>query len=465
MVRKIFGLISSKEFLSVQPMNMPSGLVFFLDFQYANSKTPFGANSSLYGDRSSTQHPFSTTNTTGGLYGAGRFGYSINQFSASGVTATLTSASYRDVNFESELSASVSAGTIKKLSIATATVTLPNMDTEGVRAFIISSGSVGANTVLQSFTKYDAAANTLNFFVTASTAQIPTVNAFLVSYNKLTKDNNRGDFEDGSSYSTPNASSASSIVIPKINIKLQSEALVAKTRKLAAEWTPEFTQDLEKYQSLDAESELTNIMSEYISMEIDLELLDMMIQDAPASNTEYWSVENNTKINSAGTGFEAMTSGYYNSQGQWFQTLGTKLQKISNKIHQLTLRGGANFIVTSPKVATVLESIPGFSSTSDGDVTKKNYAFGVQKAGELNGKFKVWKNPYMTENLMFLGFRGQQFLEAGAVFAPYIPLIMTPLVYDPQTYTPSKGMLTRYAKQMLRPEFFGKLYVSGLDML
>ena len=467
MVRKIFGNISSKEFLSVQPMNMPSGLVFFLDFQYANSKTPFSAGNSMFGARNAGgQFPFATTAATGGLYGAGKFGYSLNQFSSSGITATITSASFRDVNFDDALTSSIVAGTVKKLAVANASASaIVNMDYEGVRGFVISSGSVGASTLFQAFTTYDKSTDVLNFFVTASTAQVPTANAFVIHYNKLTKDNNRGDFEDGSSYSTPNAESATSIVIPKINIKMQSEALVAKTRKLAAEWTPEFTQDLGKYQSLDAESELTNIMSEYVAMEVDLELLNMMIQDAPASNTEYWSTVNNTAINAAGTAFEPMTSGYYNSQGQWFQTLGTKLQKISNKIHQLTLRGGANFIVTSPSVATVLESIPGFTSNSDGDVTKANYAFGVQKSGQLNGKFTVWKNPYMTENLMLLGFRGSQFLEAGAVFAPYVPLIMTPLVYDPETYTPSKGMLTRYAKKMLRPEFFGKLYVNGLATL
>ena len=93
------------------------------------------------------------------------------------------------------------------------------------------------------------------------------------------------------------------------------------------------------------------------------------------------------------------------------------------------------------------------------------YAFGVQKAGSLNGRYTVYKNPYMTENIMLLGYRGSQFLEAGAVFAPYVPLIMTPLVYDPDTFTPRKGLLTRYAKKMLRPEFYGKIYINGLNTI
>ena len=152
--------------------------------------------------------------------------------------------------------------------------------------------------------------------------------------------------------------------------------------------------------------------------------------------------------------------GFYNSQGQWFQTLGTKIQKVSNKIHQKTLRGGANFLVCSPTVATILESIPGYAANTDGD--KMDFAFGVQKVGSLNGRYKVYKNPYMTENTILTGYRGSQFLETGAVYAPYVPLMMTPLVYDPATFTPRKGIMTRYAKKMIRPEFYGKIFISDL---
>ena len=240
---------------------------------------------------------------------------------------------------------------------------------------------------------------------------------------------------------------------------MKSEAIVAKTRKLKAQWTPEFAQDLNAYQALDAEAELTSIMSEYISLEIDLEVMDMLIQDASAWD-EWWSAQNNRALNSTQTGYDNLN--FYNTQGQWFQTLGTKMQKVSNKIHQKTLRGGANFLVCSPTVATILESIPGFAASSDGDVTKASYAFGIQKAGQMNSRYTVYKNPYMTENVILMGYRGSQFLETGAVFAPYVPLIMTPLVYDPQTFTPRKGLLTRYAKKMIRPEFYGRIFVNDL---
>ena len=244
-----------------------------------------------------------------------------------------------------------------------------------------------------------------------------------------------------------------------MNIELKSEAIVAKTRKLKAQWTPEFAQDLSAYQSVDAEAELTSLLSEYISMEIDLEILDMLIKGA--ATTEKWSAVSNKVWNGTAwvtNGVDA--GGYYNTQGQWFQTIGTKMQKVSNKIHQKTLRGGANFLICSPSVATILESIPGYAADTNGD--KMEFAMGVQKVGSLNSRFKVYKNPYMTENVILMGYKGSQFLETGAAYAPYIPLIMTPLVYDPNTFTPRKGVMTRYAKKMIRPEFYGKIFVSDL---
>jgi hypothetical protein len=484
LVRKVFGTIVAKEFVSVQPMNMPSGLVFFLDFQYGNTKSPFTTGDSVYGDRNASgRFPFSTPAPEGGLYNpADKYTYSTNQYSSSLVdvtgsangaalpvvasgTNTVVSATWSELNFDSTYSASVAANGIAKLTLTTASV-LSNFDADAVRGFIPSGSSDGgvlnpAN-LLPQFTSYNYTAGTISFFFTSSaTWSAITAGKIQYKFNKVTSDINRGDFEDSGSYSIPNAASTSTISIPEFNVKMQSQAITAKTKKLKASWTPEFAQDLAAYQNIDAEAELTNMMSEYISMEIDMEILEMLIEDA-AAGTEYWSAVNNQVIS---TGGSFSTTSFYNTQGQWFQTLGTKIQKLSNKIHQLTLRGGANFLITSPTVATVLESIPGFASNNNGDAAQMEYAFGVQKVGAINNRYTVYKNPYLTENLILLGYRGSQFLESGAVFAPYIPLLMTPLVYDPETFTPRKGIMTRYAKKMLRPEFYAKVYVSGLNTL
>ena len=455
LVRKIFGQIASKEFVSVQPMNLPAGLVFYLDFQYGNTKNPFTTGESLYGTPSANFGNLAE----GSLYGAGRFGYSLNQFSAS-VTATAASASFAEVDFNATYSASVAAGQVKKLAVATSSLSSLNLD--GVRAFIINSGSVGNSDNIQQFTRING--GNIEFFVSASTAEIPTLNAFTVFYNKATDFNTRGDFEDRTGNpSVPNSLSATSIVIPEINVQMKSQTISAKTRKLKAQWTPEFAQDLNAYHSLDAEAELTGLLSEHISLEIDLEVLDMLIQNAPT--VEFWSAKVGEQINATNTAFTSNTAGVYYTQMSWFQTLGIKLQKVSNIIHQRTLRGGANFMVCSPTVATILESIPGFAADTDGAADTMKYAFGVQKIGQLNSRYKVYKNPYMIENVILLGFRGNQFLECGAVYSPYVPLIMTPLVYDPNTFTPRKGIMTRYAMTMVRPEYYGLVAVADLNVV
>jgi hypothetical protein len=458
-------------------MNLPSGLVFFLDFQYDGQKmlnfgpagTAFTSPASMYGNT----NPGASTDANGGLYGAGRFGFSVNQFSASARTGTVAKATWADVQYSAELSASIAAGiTYSRVSVNISSLTgsgHTNPDLKGVRAFTFLSGSepgivATTSSILPQYTYVSGSNNEqIVFIYAASSASFAAASAadYVLYYNVQPSDNFRGDFEDasGAGYANAESTTADPLNIPQIDISMKSEAIVAKTRKLKAQWTPEFAQDLNAYQALDAEAELTSIMSEYISLEIDLEVLDMLIGDASAWD-EWWSAQNNRALNAGKTGYDSL--GFYNTQGQWFQTLGTKLQKVSNKIHQKTLRGGANFLVCSPTVGTIIESIPGFASTSDGDTHKASYAFGIQKSGNLNSRYTVYKNPYMTENVILMGYRGSQFLETGAVFAPYIPLIMTPLVYDPNTFTPRKGLLTRYAKKMIRPEFYGRVFVNDL---
>ena len=471
LVRRIFAEFAAKEFVSVQPMNLPSGLIFYLDFKYGTAQPGFD-NDNLnrtgdpFGSPNADDSMFGVTTTgsdaSGGLYGAGRFGYSINETASIVTAATGSQPTATQVNGDSDYSGS-SAYKIVTVNVPT------NADLYAVRSFTLQSGSGQTEIVpVQAFSTINTN-YTASFVVT--TAQATALDLAKVAgnirlaYSKQPTDTTRGDFEDKLTYA--NGYNAD-IDIPEINLEMQSEPIVAKTRKLKAVWTPEFAQDLNAYHSIDAEAELTSMLSEYVSMEIDLEILDMLISAAPT--TEYWSARNNTiwdgtafSTLAAGVATPGLGDGFYNTQGGWFQTLGTKLQKVSNKIHQKTLRGGANFLVTSPSVATVLESIPGFAADTDG--TKMEFAAGVQKIGAINNRYTVYKNPYMKENIILMGFRGTQFLETGAVFSPYIPLIMTPLVYDPVNFTPRKGVMTRYAKKVVRPEFYGKVYVHGLNTL
>ena len=490
LVRRVFGEIVAKDLVSVQPMNLPSGLIFYLDFQYGTLDGNKAANESIYGAAGNGVDTIKRTdgNFNKGLYGAGEYGYSIN--SASMITAVATAqtsstaglaaaglAGLTDIlNNDTEFSASnagkldVNGAGIFVYSVSASS--LSGLDKDAVRA-VEPIGS-GLGTHFPQFTRIVTNGNDdeeVQFVVSGSGgASGDFKNAGLIIKFPLAPTSDaRGDFEDTTA---PGQGEVSPLKIPEINVQMVSDSVTAKTRKLKAQWTPEFAQDLNAYHSIDAEAELTSILSEYISMEIDLEILDMLIRNA--DTVEGWSaavakdVSVSTNNTAGGTAAPTFTNnqnnlGVYYTKMSWFQTLGVKLQKVSNLIHQKTLRGGANFMVVSPKVSTILESIPGFAADSVGDADK--YAMGVQKIGAINSRYTVYKNPYMTENVILMGYKGSQFLETGAVFAPYIPLIMTPLVYDPVSFTPRKGIMTRYAKKMVRPDFYGKIYVSDLNEL
>jgi len=466
LVRRIFGELAAQEFVSVQPMNLPSGLIFYLDFKYGTAQTDAHTqHSDVFGNTSG-----SNVDASGGLYGAGKFGYSINDsdtgeldIASSAATAAFatSSVSWQDVDFEPDLSASVSTGHLANdglVKITTAVASYSTPDFDGVRAFSISGS--GFDEFFPAYTSYDSSASTISFVVKKSIAGNP--DKVVVSYHKQATTNySRTDFE--ASKANIAANPETDIDIPELDIALKSIPIIAKTRKLKAAWTPELAQDLNAYHSVDAEAELTALLSEYISMEIDLEILDMLKANASAK-TERWSARVGYEYDSA-TSLFAQSSGESNAytKGTWFQTLGNKIQAVSNAIHQKTLRGGANFIVVSPETATIIESIPGYAADTDGDANNNSFAMGVQKVGALNNRYTVYKNPYMLENDILVGFRGSNFLETGAVYAPYVPLIMTPLVYDPKNFTPRKGVMTRYAKKMVRSEFYGKVIVADVN--
>ena len=464
LVRRIFSEIAAKEFVSVQPMNLPSGLVFYLDFKYGTAQPNFETGA---GKDSQTDSVFGITETASeaseGLYGAGRFGYSINETASqaqsigaaatdSDVFASSSISNISDIDYDSEFSSSLTPANyalLRKVTIHKDN--LPGADLEGVRAFSISGSGVAEH--YPRFTKYDGSDSVTA--IVRMPAAAAKLTGLVVKYQKQPTDITRGDFED-------TTAGSSDLGIPELNVELRSVPIVAKTRKLKAQWTPEFAQDLNAYHSIDAEAELTSMLSEYISQEIDLEILDMLLENALTEGK--WSArigfswDGNNFVSS---GLNAAVERY--TQQQWFQTLGTQIQRVSNQIHAKTMRGGANFMVVSPDIATIIESIPGFHSNGTGE--QAQFAFGVSQVGSFANRYQVYKNPYMKENVILLGFKGSQFLETGAVYAPYIPLIMTPLVYDPTNFQPRKGVMTRYAKQMVRGEFYGKVICHGLEVI
>jgi len=474
LVRRVFAEIAAKEFVSVQPMNLPSGLIFYLDFKYSTVNglsNPAFSGSSLFGGTGIKLG--STDSATNGLYGPGRFGYTINGANLAGTTnITASTVSGTDVMFDINY---IGTGSYTKVTIPLGDNTVASADLTSVRAWIVTgsfatgSAITAANVInqLSTITNTGTIAAPVywaNFIVNevASGAGV----GYYLSYEKQPTPQTRGDFEDSTAGGVGGPVNPG-INIPEVNLELKSEPIVAKTRKLKAVWTPELAQDLNAYHSIDAEAELTALLSEYVSMEIDLEILEMLLTATPFATTEAWSAKigNEFTKNVGASTFtynvDAVPNRTAYVKSTWYQTLGNKIQKVSNKIHQLTLRGGANFLVCSPDVATILESIPGYVASTDGDSAK--FAMGVSKVGSFASRFQVYKNPYMVENQILVGFRGSNFLETGAVYSPYIPLVQTPLVYDPINFTPRRGVMTRYAKKVVRPEFYGRIFVADLD--
>ncbi len=474
LVRRVFAEIAAKEFVSVQPMNLPSGLIFYLDFKYGNNALGHNSGDSIFGG--TLKKAGSTDSAVNGLYGQGSYAYSERSGSSTFANNVSSSATWADVQFEPTLSASVSAGELFKVTLDHDENT-ENVDLNAVRSFeIVESGFTTLNT-------YSKAVNTGSLenpfyqsIYILSGAAAPAGGGFagVLNYTLQPTADTRGDFEAGKQFGGSSAQAIDTdLAIPEVNLDLKSEPIVAKTRKLKAVWTPELAQDLNAYHSIDAEAELTALLSEYVSMEIDLEILDMLNESVEGATTEAWSAAIGTEFTKAVDGTTGLANFTRNAdtatnrtayvKSTWFQTLGNKIQKVSNKIHQLTLRGGANFLVCSPDVATILESIPGYVVNTDGDQGK--FAMGVSRVGSFASRFQVYKNPYMTDNAILMGFRGNNFLETGAVYAPYIPLIQTPLVYDPSNFTPRRGVMTRYAKKVVRPEFYGKVVIADLDQV
>ena len=247
--------------------------------------------------------------------------------------------------------------------------------------------------------------------------------------------------------------------IPEIDIKVDSTAITATTRKMKAKWSPELGQDLNAYHNLDAEVELTQVLSEQIALEIDQEILKDLITQATA-DTRYWSRVPGRFLN-AKTGAILDAGDFTGTVSEWYETLIETINDVSAQIHRKTLRGGANFLVCGPEVANILEFTSGFraSVTHDDD----RGTVGAVREGSINKKFDLYVDPYFPRQVILVGRKGSSFLESGFVYAPYVPLQTTPTIFGPEDFTPRKGVMTRYGKKMVRPDMYGLVFCRDIE--
>ena len=592
-VRRVFGGLVANELVSIQPMSLPSGLLFYLDYTYGNDvggdadEQTYASGQSIYNSPTGKGIQSGSIGV-GGQYDLLGSGYSrrhlqtglmdlaANDVGTSAATqitlnpstsvaavavsastsnvpgnnlvhTALTGAIGRLVDFDSDLAAAIDSGVcagIKLLVVpcvhdvsgynpAGSSVTLKsiwgenlvdaetrdNLSTSSDQAFqpdltmlqdMTVFGQTGTNTSVGAFASVPAsiqASPSLNFrkftkrvsfdtnskmtvdplggthilFVmnaaTASGTFTLAGNDNHVKFSFIASDSLDIGTSTGDALTIPSFEAqtydaqgvAAAPVIPEIDIKIESLAVTAVSRKLKAKWSPELAQDLNAYHSLDAEVELTQILSEQIALELDREVLNDLLSQANGANL-YWSRAPGKFVNKL-TGVEVPRNSslrpgpqFTGTVRDWYETLVETIIDAANVIHRKTLRGSANFVVIGPDVATIFEASVMYkpSYSIDGEGQASAISIGAEKIGNLSNRFTVYKDPYFPRNKILIGYKGGSYLETGYVYAPYVPLIVTPTIFAPEDFTPRKGVMTRYGKKMVRSDFYGT--VTCMDM-
>jgi hypothetical protein len=237
--------------------------------------------------------------------------------------------------------------------------------------------------------------------------------------------------------------------IGEVSFELDSVTVSVSERKLRAQWSPELAQDVAAFHNIDAEAELTALLSEQVAAEIDREILRDLRKGA-AWNLR-WDYNGWRRI--------ANTTNY--TQKDWNQTLITAINQLSAQIHKSTLRGGANWIVVSSEVSAIFDDLEYFH-VSNASPEQDQYNMGIERVGTLAGRYQVYRDPYFPPNQVLIGHKGTSLLDTGYIYAPYVPLQLTPTMYNPFNFTPIKGIMTRYAKKMVNNRFYGRITVDGV---
>ena len=515
-VRRVFAGLIANDLVSVQPMSLPSGLIFFLDFTFtgdlggvtgtgsrfgnADEKSIYGTDQvgaavidgvdligsskqDLSGPRQSARgYAYASPTGSSDVLASGDLGVKASFILDGAVSET----NKKIIEYDPDLLASTDSSlgvvvfdvkTAELVSAATGDLDLDNLSAVALllpaqvnAAFAALGGNptdiirrltrpVSASESSNSaasirFTAVAAAGDvtatntTVDAGMTAATFQLPMRDTIDAATTVGAVKGNLFPLEGNAD-------------IPEINIQVDSTAVTAQTKKLKAKWTPELGQDLNAYHNLDAEVELTSILSEQIALEIDREILADLVNGATAA-TRYWSRAPGlfVDVNGNELGASSAAPDFTGTVSEWYETLVETINDVSAQIHRKTLRGGANFVVCGPEVANILEFTAGFRASVTHDDEKGS--IGALRVGSLSKKFDVIVDPYFLRNVLLVGRRGASFLESGYVYAPYVPLQTTPTIFGPEDFVPRKGVMTRYAKKMVRPDMYGLVIVRGL---
>jgi len=508
-VRRVFAGLIANDLVSVQPMSLPSGLVFFMDFKRGTNvgntgDLVFEKNQSFFGDRLGVE-------ITGGVriegvdyaekgyfnmangYNTSRWVNSVDTASVAQVDAfalaTATDAQKKLVRWDADLLNDSTYASASVMRVPVSNLTYNELlAVQDVFAVSVATGSTvishagdetgsagpmaGSAKVVRRLTSVVdvAGVKNLQFVVATPTASSAKADLFagatkvVISYPIKDNLNTVGDSALGAVVGANPWTFEGSAEIPEIELKVDSFSITARTRKLKAAWTPELGQDLNAYHNLDAEVELTSMLSEQIGLEIDQEIMNDLIKGATAG-VKYWSRRPGKFVN-RDTGVDLGASNYAappdftGNVSMWYETLVETINDASALIHRKTLRGGANFLVCGPEVANILEFTSGFRASVT--ATDEKGSVGAVRVGDLNKKWDIIVHPYFLRNVILVGRKGGSFLESGYVYAPYVPLQSTPTIFDPNTFVPRKAVMTRYGKAMVRPDMYSLVVIQDL---
>lgn len=409
LVRRVFSRLLANDIVSVQPLNLPAGLIFYQDNQVETTTT---------GDRGGYSSVYDAHYDNGGhdySFGTGL----VRTQAVTQVTDNVVTLPYSGGN--------ESLASLVILGYSGATALGPINYSINPQTWTLDLFN---NNQIAVTLPYNIAAAT-----TGGTSGVTSAATQWYGYEDLEENSNMAEVK---------------LVVSSVTVQV-------KSRKMKAHWTPELAQDLAAYHSIDAEAELTALLSEELAAEIDREIIRDLIRIAPYQLT--WNYDRSaSSVDTSGRTINADPASGYITQKEWNQTLATAANKISAQIHKATLRGGANWIVCSTEVGSVFEDIEKFHAVNFDEDTQ--FSLGIENIGTLGTRYTVYKDPWLPEWVCLLGHKGNTFLDTGYVYAPYIPFQLTPTIPDPNDFTPRKGIMTRYATKVVNNKFYGLIRVN-----
>lgn len=489
MIRRIFANIIANELVTIQPMQLPNGLIFYLDF--------------LAGSNKSIQHAFDASVYGGGVVGSQLTGgVNLDNYPESGFYNLAQGYSSPSGSADAVLSVAIVSGTVSAgddtldsyvnfdpdlSGSAIAVVSVPRStfpQINGKSYMHLTDTTITSGTLVKRHSVNDPAtpANIRLVYKLDTTTSLAAAKTSLLTthtYKFAINDDliNVGSDALGAVVGDPvwglefGGNTGENVEIPQIDIKVTSISVTAQTRKLRARWTPELAQDIDAYHSIDPEVEMVSILAELITNEIDAEILGDLLKTVVEKgtgrnkNVRFWDARPGRFLDPItgrllGTTEQGDFTGNF---AHWYMSLPIQISKLSAQIHRKVLKGGATWMVCGPDVAAIFKSTNNWAADQDVGSRDKS-AVGTYKAGTINGDWDIYVNPYFPVNLILVGRKGDSTpLEAGYIYSPYIPLQVTTTLPDPDTGVLNKIMSTRYAKKMIRSDFYGLLVVRSVD--